>query len=171
MSDDKNGGPNYLKAWRGHAGLTQQELADRVHKSVSMINMLEAGERGLTLKWLRMLAPPLGISPGELADRDPEAAGADTPPPAWIPKEETLSRLMATALRALPGGHARSEHAQLLAHAISEALKMLAPETGREDDPGFLAALDRRIILVISSHNPPPSQSATHTQRHKSDKP
>jgi hypothetical protein len=30
MDNDKNGGPNHLKAWREYRGLTQAELGERV---------------------------------------------------------------------------------------------------------------------------------------------
>lgn len=78
-SDDKNGGPNNLRAWRVHKGLTQQELADRVEPrtTANMIQYLESGERGLSLKWLRRLADAMNMSVGHLADHTPEEVDAD----------------------------------------------------------------------------------------------
>lgn len=72
-SADKNGGPNNLRAWREHRGLTQEQLAARVvpPTSTNMIQYLESGERGLSLKWLRRLADALETTPGFLADHDP----------------------------------------------------------------------------------------------------
>ena len=77
MADDKNGGPNYLKAWREYRKLTQQELADLVSTNANMIGYLEAGERGLSAKWLRRLAPALDTTPGMLLDHDPAQLDAD----------------------------------------------------------------------------------------------
>lgn len=71
-SDDKNGGPNNLKAWREYREITQEALAKDVGTSANMIQYLESGERGLSLKWLRRLAPALQTSPGMLADHSPE---------------------------------------------------------------------------------------------------
>ena len=71
-SDDKNGGPNNLRAWRVYRKLSQEELAKRVHTSTNMIQYLETGERGLSLKWLRRLAPALDTTPGTLADHEPK---------------------------------------------------------------------------------------------------
>lgn len=73
-SDDKNGGPNNLKAWREHRHLTQAELAAKVKPptNTNMIQYLENGERGLSLKWLRRLADALETTPGHLADYDPK---------------------------------------------------------------------------------------------------
>jgi len=70
-SDDKNGGPNYLKAWREFRHMSQATLAKAVDTSQHMIAYLESGERGLSAKWLRKLAPALNTTPGMLLDHDP----------------------------------------------------------------------------------------------------
>lgn len=78
MTDDaKNGGPNYLQAWREFRGLTQEKLADLAGTTGSVISMLEAGERGLSAKWLRKLAPLLDTTPGHLLDLDPRELDND----------------------------------------------------------------------------------------------
>lgn len=78
-SSDKNGGPNNLRAWRLHKKMTQQELADAVEPktTANMIQYLESGERGLSLKWLRRLADALGTTVGHLADHVPEEIEPD----------------------------------------------------------------------------------------------
>ena len=68
---DKNGGPNNLKAWRHFRKLSQEELAEKVGTTGSMISMLETEQRSLSAKWLRRLAPALGTTPGHLLDLDP----------------------------------------------------------------------------------------------------
>jgi transcriptional regulator with XRE-family HTH domain len=75
---DKNGGPNHLRAWREYRHLSQEELAGRVGTNQNMIGYLESGERGLSLKWLRRLAPALNTRPGWLADIDPSNADTRT---------------------------------------------------------------------------------------------
>lgn len=77
METDKNGGPNHLRAWRLHAGLTLEQLAAEVGTSPGMISGLENGDRGLSLKWLRRLAPLLNTTPGNLADYHPSEAPAE----------------------------------------------------------------------------------------------
>lgn len=62
---------NNLQAWREYRRMTQQQLADAVGTTASVISLLEAGERGLSAKWLRKLAPPLGTKPGLLLDHSP----------------------------------------------------------------------------------------------------
>lgn len=72
MTDrDKNGGPNYLRQWRVFRGMSQSALADAVATNANMIQYLETGERGLSAKWLRKLAPALDTTPGMLLDHDP----------------------------------------------------------------------------------------------------
>lgn len=76
-SDDKNGGPNYLAAWREFRKSTQAALAEKVGTNANMIGYLESGERGLSAKWLRRLAPALNTTPGMLLDHDPRNLTAD----------------------------------------------------------------------------------------------
>jgi DNA-binding XRE family transcriptional regulator len=56
---------NYLKQWRKKAGLSQEELADKVGTTKSVISLLESEGRPLSAKWLRKL------------DINPEEASAD----------------------------------------------------------------------------------------------
>lgn len=77
MDTDKNGGPNFLQAWRKFRRMTLQELADRVGTTAAVIHHLEQGDRGLSAKWLRKLAPALDTTPGHLLDHDPNDLPAD----------------------------------------------------------------------------------------------
>lgn len=74
---DKNAGPNYLQAWRVFRDMTQAELAEKIGTNQNMIAYLESGERGLSAKWLRRLAPALKTTPGMLLDHDPHNLDAD----------------------------------------------------------------------------------------------
>lgn len=74
---DKNNGPNHLKAWREFRKMSQEELGEKVGTSGSTISMLELGERGLSAKWLRKLAPALDTAPGHLLDHDPATLDND----------------------------------------------------------------------------------------------
>ncbi len=77
MATDKNAGPNYLQAWRLYRDMTQAELAEKVGTNQNMIGYLESGERGLSAKWLRKLAPALNTTPGMLLDHNPNDLSAD----------------------------------------------------------------------------------------------
>jgi transcriptional regulator with XRE-family HTH domain len=74
---DKNDGPNHLRAWREHRGLTQARLAEMAGTNANMIQYLETGERALSAKWLRRLAGPLDTTPGMILDHDPTELDAD----------------------------------------------------------------------------------------------
>src|SRR3569833_2657034 len=75
--DDSNGGPNYLRAWREHRGVSQAELAELAGTTHQVIGYLERGRTQLSAKWLRKLAPVLGTTPGMLLDHSPEELSAD----------------------------------------------------------------------------------------------
>ena len=76
-SDDPNGGPNYLRAWREYRGLSQPELAELIGTSHQVIGYLERGRTQLSAKWLRRLAPALSTTPGMLLDHDPHELTGD----------------------------------------------------------------------------------------------
>lgn len=68
---------NYLRAWREHKGMTQEELADKVGTAKGVISLLESEKRPLSSKWLRKLAEALGTTPGRILDIDPNEVSAD----------------------------------------------------------------------------------------------
>lgn len=79
---------NHLRAWREKAGLSQDELARLVNTKGNVIGLLESGERGLSDKWLRKLAPIFGITPGWLLDHDPNDMDTDVVREAMtVPKD------------------------------------------------------------------------------------
>jgi transcriptional regulator with XRE-family HTH domain len=77
METEKNGGENFLQKWREFRRMTREELAEKVGTTAAVIWHLEQGERGLSAKWLRKLAPPLNTSPGFLLDYDPNLVSTD----------------------------------------------------------------------------------------------
>src|SRR4051812_17675926 len=68
---------NYLRQWRDKAKLSQEELADRVGTTKSVISLLENEKRPLSAKWLRKLAEALGTTPGRILDVNPDETNAD----------------------------------------------------------------------------------------------
>lgn len=68
---------NYLRQWREKAGLSQEELADRVGTTKSVVSLLENEKRPLSSKWLRKFADALGTTPGRILDIDPAEANAE----------------------------------------------------------------------------------------------
>ncbi len=68
---------NYLKAWRDYRRMTQVELAESIGTTGAVISLLESGDRGLSPKWLRKIAPVLGTRPGHLLEIDPNDVSTD----------------------------------------------------------------------------------------------
>ncbi len=94
MAEDKNGGPNHLKAWREFRRLTQAELAELVDTNPNMIGYLESGERSLSFKWLRRLAPALNTRPGMILDHDPHTLDTDVVA-IWVNADDKQRRQIA----------------------------------------------------------------------------
>lgn len=69
--------PHYLRQWRKKAEMTQQDLADALDTSKSVISALERFELQLSPKWLRRIAPVLKTREGYLIDVDPAEAPND----------------------------------------------------------------------------------------------
>jgi len=100
MESGKNAGPNFLRQWRLFRNLTQEELAKAVGTSPNMIGYLEAGERGLSAKWLRRLAPALKTTPGMLLDHDPNDLDSDIID-IWVNGDERQRKQLAEIAKAL----------------------------------------------------------------------
>lgn len=61
----------FLKEWRKHRQLTQEQLADRVGWSVGNVSQLEAGKQGYSDEGLALLADALNCTPGQILEVDP----------------------------------------------------------------------------------------------------
>lgn len=61
----------FLKQWRKHRGLTQEQLSERAGLSKPFISQLEGGKRQFTHETLVVLAEALRCEPADLIMRDP----------------------------------------------------------------------------------------------------
>lgn len=61
----------FLKEWRIHRGLTQEQLAERVGMAVSNISQLEQSRQGYSQEGLEALADALRCDPGQILNVDP----------------------------------------------------------------------------------------------------
>lgn len=68
---------NYLRQWRKFRQLSQEQLAEKVGTTKSVISLLENEERPLSSKWLRKLGDALDTTPGRILDIDPNETGAE----------------------------------------------------------------------------------------------
>ena len=63
--------PTFLKQWRTHRKLTQEELAAKADLTAPGISQLENGKQGFTDDSLARLAKALGCTPAEILAHDP----------------------------------------------------------------------------------------------------
>jgi plasmid maintenance system antidote protein VapI len=75
--DDKNGGPNHLKAWMRFRKKSGVDIAKAIEITPGMVSDLANSNRALSAKWLRRLAPALETTPGLLLDHDPYDLDSD----------------------------------------------------------------------------------------------
>ena len=64
-----------LRQFRQKAGLTQEQMAERMGVSVGFFGMMEVGRRWPNIDMLFRIAEALGVRPGELIDALEEEAG------------------------------------------------------------------------------------------------
>ncbi|GLK71687.1 helix-turn-helix transcriptional regulator [Ancylobacter dichloromethanicus] len=67
---------HFIRQWRKHRGLTQEQLAEIVGVTHGAISQLERGETGYTQPMLEALAAAMHCEPADLIMRDPTQVGA-----------------------------------------------------------------------------------------------
>lgn len=67
---------HFIRQWRKHRGLTQEQLAEVVGVTHGAISQLERGETGYTQPMLEALADAMHCQPADLIMRDPTQVGA-----------------------------------------------------------------------------------------------
>lgn len=66
-----SGTGHFIKAWRLHRGLTQEQLAERVGIDKSYLSKIENGRKRYDQPFLEAASEVLNCSPADLIDRDP----------------------------------------------------------------------------------------------------
>lgn len=69
--------PHFLRQWRQSRKLTQQELADKLETSKSVVSDMERFVLQMSPKWARRFADALDTQPGHILDHDPEELPSD----------------------------------------------------------------------------------------------
>lgn len=64
--------PTFIKQWREHRGLSQEQLAERLEMTQSHLSMLENGKRGYTQETLEAVAHALQTDVASLLMRNPK---------------------------------------------------------------------------------------------------
>ena len=63
--------PNYIRQWRKHRGLTQEQLAERIGTTHATVSRIERGLQDFTGEFLELTADALMCEPPDLLIRDP----------------------------------------------------------------------------------------------------
>ena len=63
--------PHYIKEWRKHRGLTQDQFAERIGVTKSYVSKIESGKRRYDQPFLEAAAEVLQGAPADLIVRDP----------------------------------------------------------------------------------------------------
>jgi len=120
---------NHLRAWREHRGLSQAQLAAMVGTEGSVISLLESGDRALSNKWLRRLAPALETTPGLLLDYEPTDVDL-----AMLETFAALPDAEASALRRLVSPDAdKPDRPRARLHTLTDPYEFHDPRV----DPGY----------------------------------
>lgn len=68
--------PTFIKEWRKHRGLTQEQLGDRLGLTQATVARIEQGKIAYTQPVLEAMADALRCEPADLIMRDPSRADA-----------------------------------------------------------------------------------------------
>lgn len=79
---------HFISQWRNYRGLTQEQLAERIHKDRSYISKIEGGVKRYDQPFLEAAAIALGCKPFDLIMRDPTQPGAIWSIWAKIPEDD-----------------------------------------------------------------------------------
>lgn len=64
---------NFIREWRDHRGLTLEQLAERIDRSVGQVHKIETGKNAYTADTLAAIAGALGCTQADLLSRPPQA--------------------------------------------------------------------------------------------------
>lgn len=68
--------PTFIKEWRKHRALTQEQLGERLDLTQATVARIERGDIAYTQPVLEAMADALNCSPADLIMRDPSHAGS-----------------------------------------------------------------------------------------------
>lgn len=70
-------GHTYIKAWRKHRELTQDQLADAIGITTASLSRIENGKQPYNQRQVEQIATVLRCSTGDLLSKDPAVKSAD----------------------------------------------------------------------------------------------
>jgi transcriptional regulator with XRE-family HTH domain len=72
MVSEDHSQKHFIREWRRHRGLTQDELANAIRVDRTYLNKIERGKRRYLPSVLEAMAETLDCAPGDLISRSPE---------------------------------------------------------------------------------------------------
>jgi transcriptional regulator with XRE-family HTH domain len=90
---------HFIREWRKHRGLTQEQLAERIGTTKASISRIETGEQPYTQDFLEACADALMTEPGSLVMRNP--LDPDGPWSVWDDLRPVQRKQALRLLRAL----------------------------------------------------------------------
>jgi transcriptional regulator with XRE-family HTH domain len=72
MVSEDHSPKHFIREWRRHRGLTQDELANAIRVDRTYLNKIERGKRRYIPSVLEAMAETLGCAPGDLISRRPD---------------------------------------------------------------------------------------------------
>jgi transcriptional regulator with XRE-family HTH domain len=75
--------PTFVRQWRVHRGLTQEQLAERLRMSAAQLSRIETGKQPYTQDFLEAAAEELGVELASLLMRDPLKEDPNDPNTIW----------------------------------------------------------------------------------------
>lgn len=133
----------YLKEWRLHRGLSQDELAARVETSKGYLSQIERGERPYSQHWLEAFAAALEISPQDLIGRPPPSRPGS--------RDKGLSDRGRRFGDAAAGPQAPFD-AEIMATCIAAAFAIIAPRRNLDDETELKRAAADAAESAISQY-------------------
>jgi transcriptional regulator with XRE-family HTH domain len=79
VGNPKRRRPHFIRAWRKFRGLTQEQLADRLHTTNANISRIENLRQGYTQDFLEVCADVLGTDPAALIAHAPPGSASPKP--------------------------------------------------------------------------------------------
>lgn len=149
-------------ALRRHLGLNQTAFAERVGTQQANVSKWES--RGVSPEGVNLatLAELAGVSGRDFISKPWKYVPVDSDgaPKPWAPREDTIKLVLESGLLPLTASHVPADDLQLLAHAVTKGLQLVAAQPSMEDDPGFRKAVETTIANAIADYRPPHGKSA-----------
>ncbi|MRI57383.1 XRE family transcriptional regulator [Methylobacterium sp. DB1607] len=96
------GRPHFIKEWREYRGLKQEQLAERIGKSVATVSQIESRKQDYTKTTLEAIADALMCEPADLVMRNP--LDTEAPWSLWDQADTGKREQIISIMKVIVGG-------------------------------------------------------------------